>query len=557
MMRRMVFIVLFLVSAFGRTDGLIIGGAGSCAASDNLYETRLDEGLSNTEPYSYLLITKALAERGERRELLNLAKKYSPDLPAVYFELAGESFSPSANGIFESVDYFRQGLEAYGRNFWWAFSFAGIFSASLMVSFFLSLLGVVAIRFPVEYRLISHDIHEDRTKLIFLVALVVLALLGVVPFIAGVLFLLGLYFRGKDKSLVCAAFLALLVSPLMVRTADIFLSPPSPELRAIVAVNEGKDNRYALMNLKPTGEFAEAFSRALALKREGYYEQAITLYKTLIGRHGDPLVYINLGNAFYALKDLDAATRFYKMSIGIKPLPAAFFNLSQVHRDLFDFSKGEEYFLEAAKLDSEAASRFAAISGRSPNRSVIDETLPISAIWEYAKGKGGISSLPFILGAVMMTAFYLCNKKIKVRAHQCKRCGAIFCSKCSRTLAWGDMCPQCYNFLMKMEQMDSRERIERLLSTYQNQTKRRRKIKLLSTVIPGAGQVFAGRLVAGFFFLWLFFFSLSLITISRFPFAGISPFTHGWLITLAIVLLSFAYISSILYMREGMRKGWL
>jgi tetratricopeptide (TPR) repeat protein len=389
------------------------------------------------------------------------------------------------------------------------------------------------------------------------VALVFLALLGFVAFIAGVFFLIGLYFSSRGKSIVYAAFLVLLVSPLMGRTADIFLSPPSPELRAIVAVNEGKDNRYALMNLKPGGDFAETFSHALALKREGYYEQAIALYKTLISQRGDPLVYINLGNAFYALKNLEAATEFYKMSIGIKPLPAAFFNLSQVHRDQFDFIKGEEYFLEAAKLDSESTSRFAAISGRSPNRSVIDEALPISAIWEYAKGKGRISSLPFILGVIMITAFSLLNKKMKVRAHQCKRCGAIFCSKCSRTLAWGDMCPQCYNFLMKMDQMDSRERIERLLSIYHNQTKRRRKIKLLSSIIPGAGQVYAGRLVAGFLFLWLFLFSLSLIVISRFPFAGLFPFTHGWLTTLAIILLSFAYISSIFYMRKGITKGWL
>ncbi|MDP3110781.1 MAG: hypothetical protein Q8M71_01610, partial [Thermodesulfovibrionales bacterium] len=92
----------------------------------DIYEARLDSGLKNTEPYSYALIKKAQADPSNAKRLLTEAIKYSPDLPAVYFEMARISFSLSPEGIFEGLNYMIEGIRAYERNFWWLVSIAGL-----------------------------------------------------------------------------------------------------------------------------------------------------------------------------------------------------------------------------------------------------------------------------------------------------------------------------------------------------------------------------------------------------------------------------------------------
>jgi tetratricopeptide (TPR) repeat protein len=551
-----IILILALLLSFS-----VFGGKGSfwgtavCYGAESLYEERLDKGLFNTDPYSYLLIEKAHEERDRAEELLESARKYSPDLPAVYFELAMESVSPSLNGMFEGIDYFRQGLKAYERNFWWSFNLAGVVSLSIIASYLLSLCILVAIRFPMEYPLLAHDIREDRARVALLALPFFLSLFGFLVFIAGVLFLFGLYFRKRDRIVVYGVFVSLLISPLILWVSDTLLSPPSPQLRAIVAVNEGRDNRYALENLKGH-DFGQAFSYALALKREGNYGAAIATYKKLAGE-ADPLVYNNLGNAYYAVKDLDSAKGAYERALGIRERPAPLYNLSQVYRETLDFAKGDEYFLKAARLDREAVSSFAAISGRNPNRVVVDERLPMSEIWKYAERKSASLGPSVLLAVLMIPAFSMLNRKMKTRAYRCRRCGTISCSKCSKALTWGGMCPQCYQFFVKVEELDPHARISRLVSIHEGQTKRRRILKLLSAFIPGTGQIYAGKIVIGFLFLWLFLFSLALIVMSRLSFVGIFPYSQGWMIPFAVLGLVLAYVLSIFNVKKGIRRGWL
>ena len=98
--------------------------------------------------------------------------------------------------------------------------------------------------------------------------------LGPLFFMTGSLLLLGLYFRGMNKTVVYASVLLLLLSPLCLNIINMFLSAPSPELRAIVAVNESRDNKYAASVLKNKTDFISLFSTGLrsngreAMKRQ-------------------------------------------------------------------------------------------------------------------------------------------------------------------------------------------------------------------------------------------------------------------------------------------------
>lgn len=544
-----------------------------CAASpvfalEDIYEARLDQGLLNTEPYSYLLIEMAHNDRSRAKEYLGMARRYAPDLPAVYFELAREELSPSAQSLFQWLDYFRQGIRAYGRSFRWEFSLAGLLYMSLFVSFGLSLLLIIGIRLPMETGLILHEGREDRKRLALLALPVLLALLGPIAFIAGALFVVGLYHKKESKAVVYISIIFFLLSPTLSGLAHTFLMD-SPALRAIAEVNERRDNRYALRTLKGRSDFLSTFSYALALKREGGYPEAIKAYESLIDppRKPDPRVYVNLGNSYYALREIDTAKDFYRKATEIMPLPSAFYNLSQVHRETLDFARGDEYFLEAAKLNSRQVSKFASLAADSPNRFVADETLPTSVIWKQAMagvsllgGDGSASAfrlIILILAVVLTAGFYLIGKKIKYRALRCKKCGEIFCSRCSRAITWGEMCPRCYLSLIKIDEIDSKERIKRLLSIYQSQTRRRKTARVLSCAVPGAGQIYAGKLLAGLFLLWPFLFSLTLLVLNMFGAMGPFPFDHGWTSPIAMITLVVTYTVSVFHMKRRINRGWL
>jgi tetratricopeptide (TPR) repeat protein/TM2 domain-containing membrane protein YozV len=539
-------------------------GVAFSATGEGLYESRLDKGLSNTEPYSYLLMERARENNGRAWELLSLAKRYSPDFPPVYFELAREDFSLSGEGVFEGLDYFRQGIRAYARNFWWEFSLVGLLYKSLILSFIFSLLFVLIVRLVMDSGLVFHDGAEDRRRLILLVVPIVLSLFGPVGLISGIFFVIGSYFRKENKAVVYASLLFFLASPILLNLGERLFSAPSAGLRAIVAVNEGKDNEYALWVNGRKGDFASRFSYALALKREGRYEEAIEAYRSLTTRSykQDPRVFTNLGNAYYAVGDMKAAMDSYDRSIEMRPGPAALYNLSQLYRVMLDFKKGDEYFQKAARLNPAAVSRFTSIGGPTPNRFVVDETLPISRLWEYAieKQEGNTGTFPVvtILAALCaMSCFYLVDRSMRYRAHRCSRCGAIFCSRCSRTLTWGEMCPRCYRSLIKIEEVDSRERIAGLLSIHRSQARRRKVARVLSYTIPGVAQIYTGRILSGMLLLWLFLSGGILLVLSRMSIAVIVPFTHRWTALPAIAFMGLIYVVSIFSLRRRISRGWL
>lgn len=145
----------------------------SMVSGENLYEEQLDRGIKNSEPYSYLLIKQSKADNARAVSMLKDALKYSPDLPAVYFELSKASFSLSPEGMFESVDYMLQGISAYKRNFWWLFTVTGSLFTSAILSFVVAMIIVVLIRLIVDTPLLTHDISESRDKAPLLFVLLV------------------------------------------------------------------------------------------------------------------------------------------------------------------------------------------------------------------------------------------------------------------------------------------------------------------------------------------------------------------------------------------------
>ncbi len=536
------------------------------SVAGDLYEERLNRGIRNTDPYAFLLISSSRSEKERADSLLHEARKYAPDLPATYFEIAKRTLSLSPASLFEAVDYTIQGIAAYGRNFWWSFMMAASVFVAAILSFFASLIVLFGLRLPQDLPLLAHDMAEKRAKAILLLILVI-GFFGPLFLFAGILTLISFYQKKRDRLLLATYIALLLVSPWVCKTASTFLyAPVSGPLKAIVAVNESRDNSAAL-SLRTGQTTAEQFSYGLALKREGEYGEARGVYERLIRMAPDARTYNNLANIYVALNDFDRAKELYLKSRDYGPLPSTLYNLSQVYRETLDFEKGEEWFLAAQKMDPSAVSRYRSVYSRHPNRFVIDETLSQGELSAYARSRtkkfltAGFFFVPPVtapfIGLVLAAAVFFLSKYFTPWAYRCSRCGKILCSKCEKRLLWGQMCGQCYGSLVKLDEFDAKERIARLLAVYEHQRRRRWRMKLIALLLPGGGLIYGGDLLYGFSFLWIFLFACLLPLLNSFFSVGMYHFTHVWLNVGAVALAIVLYVISNVVTRRRLAKGWL
>ncbi len=536
---------------------------------------QLDKGIVNSVAHAYLLIQKAHENRSEAVPILKEALSVSPDLPAVYFELSKASFALSGTGVLNSIDYFLQGIDAYFRNFWWSFDLFGAIFFALLFSFLLSFIFIILIRLVGDLPLFSHNLTENKTLAIPLLLLIVVSIISPLFFLAGTLIILSLYMRKTDRLVVYLFLTVLLASLPLFSAASFFIfSPLSANVRAVVQVNESKGNNFGLSSLSRSDDYADLFSYALALKRDGRFDAAIAVYKELLERKKDPKVYVNLGNCYVGLynfkedrnENLTEAVGQYLNALNIRPLSSAYYNLSQVSREMFDFQKGDEYYREALALDRTAVTRYRSISGRSPNRFVVDETMTYSDLWDYALqtphkvSDFGMSVVPVWVVSVFSLGFFpamVLFNRLRRKAYRCRKCSSIMCEKCEKGLMWGQMCPACYSSLVKLDELDVKERVARLQAIYGHQRNRRLTMKILAWLLPGTAQIYAGKILYGFILLWLFLFFLIFPLVNSVfgPTGGVMADTYlSWS---SIPLLVIVYVISNLVTRRRITKGWL
>jgi hypothetical protein len=161
---------------------------------------------------------------------------------------------------------------------------------------------------------------ETKYPFFMLIMLIILSFISPFLFLAGVLVLLGMYMRKIDRTVVYSFLVFLVISPAVFKASSLFVNVmTSADMKAIVEINESKDNNRALTILKNSHDDASLFSYALALKREGNYDEAAALYQELLRRRSDPKVYVNLGNCYVGLNKMDEAITCYLKAAEIKP----------------------------------------------------------------------------------------------------------------------------------------------------------------------------------------------------------------------------------------------
>jgi tetratricopeptide (TPR) repeat protein len=546
-----------------------------CRAAEGTPEAQLNRGVRNSDACAYHLMSEAGMNKPEARGLLEKAVACAPDLPAAYLALSRASFSFSGQGILKSIDYLIQGVTAYFRNFWWSFSLAASLFFSLVFSFIVAVALVIITRLASDVPLLTHDISESRSRAVLLLVLLLTAFAGPLVLIGGLLVLLSVYMSKPDRFLVYLYLLFLLCSPLIFQTASEFVDAySSGSLKAVVQANGFQGNRYALSVLDGDDDYDALFTYALALKREGRYEDAIALNEKLLKERPDARVYVNLGNCYVGLYNfqesrksyLGKAFGYYTKALDVRPVASAYYNMSQVSREQLDFTSGNSYYKSAIALDRDTVALYSMNSSRNPNRFTADETLPAPALWKYIRTRYGKTSalgmtpapvmfLPFF-SLLLLGEYYLLNTLLRDKAYRCRKCSTILCAKCEKSLAWGQMCPDCYASLVKLDELDVKERVSRLLTIYDHGRNRRNTMKVLSFTLPGLSQVYAGRILSGFAFLWPFLFFVSLpLTQSVFSPGGLSGV--GFFSMLGISLAAVLWAAAQFITRQRISRGWL
>ena len=521
----------------------------------------LDKGLKSNEAYSLRLLDKAdSSERAERIELINEAIALSPEVPGLYFEMAW-ALLPD---VIKSFDNLFFGVNTYANNFWWRRSILGLLSVSAMVSLTLTLALCAFIRFPVELKHIVHDINENRKKLLIPLALAVISFTSPLFCIASALMLTSIYASKMDKSGAYIALLLILLSPILLKYADEQYSSSSPALRAMAAVNTGTDNVYATEVLEGEEDFGPRFTYALALKREGRIDEAISVYKGLIEAETGAKVYTNLANAYVAAGNMSTAKSTYKQALKLEPSATLYYNMSQVHRGTYDVEVGNKYYSEASKLDSNLVAAHSAMASSNPNRFVIDRTLTVSELKEFAREHTATVISPFhlhvilsaVLAAAMLVMFIVIDKKTVNRASSCPDCGKVICPLCAKSDNIGGRCNECYK--LYKEDTSPQGRVKRMLKSKERKNRIMGRVRLLSIIgPPGMAQIYAGRQFTGQFFLWISLFCISLVAMSHLFSTGLDGFGHTWLILPAASVFALLYFITVISVAGRLHKGWL
>jgi len=524
-----------------------------------------EDALMTPEAYSYLLIEESKKKpAAEAVGLIEKAIRVSPGDPAPYFELFDRTFSLHPQKFFHSLNYLFKGISAYTRNFWWFFNLSGILTGAVLTALVLIPILIAVSRLPLDIPLMAHEIEEDVKTAGYLLALLP-SVMGPYYFLASVCFLSLLHLKGRPRYAGYLLLFALILAPLLSAYMKTYLSvSSSPEIKAAVAVNEGRSNQYAARVLEGREEIPLRFSYALALQKEGRLRAAAGEYEELLASWKDPRAYVNLGNCYAGMRRLDKAVEMYNASIKIRPLPSAYYNLSMVARERLDFTAGDRYFQQASDMDFDRVAQFRELRNDLKKLALMEETLTTGELLSFALRWGLKTVRPYsVTGAFLLTAFsflliavLFMTRESSTMASRCQKCGKLYCIACERRIPRVGMCTECFRSMISFESNPA-ERIDTIVKTHNYLKRRRRLLGILSFTIPGLTLFYGGRMFSGLFFSFMFIFSASALVFSLLFTFNIYPYTHNWLASLLFLMVVFFYLSGNLYAIRRLKKGWL
>lgn len=348
------------------------------------------------------------------------------------------------------------------------------------------------------------------------IAAVLLTLtLATMPYASGVFDRLAIPMRAEDQPI--AALIPL---------QD---DPRSESLRGNLetVARRASDNPYAQFGLGWTDQHAGNWTDA-----EVAYRRVLTKWPD------DDHALDNLGSVLAHQGRRDEAVKSFEQATAKNPKNAiAFFNLAQAHTQGYEFEAASQAMATASKLDFDAVRDYKDQPARAGGLDPVPDWLSPRRQWGalLTLGPLGGEHLPaawrafpevtsrryatFVMVAALigLVLGWLLQRGLPL--HRCRNCNRVVCRRCSERRRAQNLCRPCSRVAGGAASPD----FARILLARQKQRSTRVVNALRSAlgwIIPGAGLVLLGRLGRTFMLQLVLMGTLSVLAMSRWPYAG-------------------------------------
>ena len=516
-----------------------------------------------------------------------------PYLPDAYFGMALVELKSVPLGVLAAIKDIATAVmaplhTAYGRHH---ARMLGV--AALLVTLFATT-TIVALALLLSHgTLLLHDLDESfggRGRPVPIVLFGVLLLLpaltlqgwGWLPF--WWLTLLFVYLSRLEKAVVGLLLVAgLFVGPLIQVLEDAAKAQQNRLFRAALSSLEGGPDTRALADLedavrKYTDDRDLVYLLAAQYKKAGRYEDAAALYRDILrAEPNDGIALNNLANLEFAAGEFPAAIARYKSGIESSPAPEVtasfYYNLSLAHLQRFEYQpatearsqadrasrnlireydrlwkydKGDYAVVDLGLDEDQVNAKFAGVEDGVGKKNLAGKTLPAAGFERFLPAMRNRFSA--FVGLFIVLAVVIAKLRgPKMFTMHCLKCGTAFCRHCQLGAASEGLCTQCHHLFMVRDGVSGPARNQKLLEVQKEDERRGRIFRLLSILSPGAGQVYAQRMLLGFplVFVWYAVIALTLLGGRLLPFTEASgTVAKPWDLAVAATLLVITFITA-------------
>jgi Tfp pilus assembly protein PilF len=395
--------------------------------------------------------------------------------------------------------------------------------------------------------------------------------------------LLFSYLDGKEKVVVGALLVGgLAVGPLVKVLEARNLAYGNPLFEAGVQSLEGGPDTRATAVLEDAARVNAddrdlTYLLAAQYRKGGRYEDAAALYRDILRQEpSDSYALNNLANLEFAGGEFQAAIARYKA--GIEGAPSApigatfYYNLSLAHLQRFEYQPAQEARSQADRLAVGLVRSYDGTWKYDKGDYAVVDLLPTDEeLWakflgtpqgvrlKNVSGRGAAATPPGALTDGLLNRFsaFLAVFAVVVLGlsrwrgprmftQRCFKCGTPFCKRCQLGAA-GGLCTQCHHLFIVRDGVSGPARNQKLLEVQQEEGRRDRLFRVLSLVVPGAGQVYAQSTFLGvaLIALWGAVLAVVLLALGLFPLTDApSSLTPPLGLAVAGLLLLVVYVTA-------------
>ncbi len=366
-------------------------------------------------------------------------------------------------------------------------------------------------------------------------------LLLMLPFLAGFgltlpalmsLGYLGPQLRIRERVLFASLFIAVLATPLALRTVERYALPMNENaapFHGVAALEnatfrpERLDQLRRLAASEPDNAFVH-FGLGWSARQGGDLATAEKSYRrTLEIWENDPRVLTDLGNVLAMQGRIEDALQTYAQADATpEGSAAAHFNASQLYTQRLDYQRANESLEHASALDFELVKHYQAQTTEDGLLVLADQWLSPDRFWTALwkapldpstqgslpvglRGPIETTGWPFSVAAVILTlsSFALGrmqNRRLPLRP--CGNCGRVTCRRCATRRRENALCPACSRLESQAETPDF-SRVLLLQHRTRMQQRSHWVRTALATLIPGYGLLAYRRIISPIILLML------------------------------------------------------